>query len=183
MLLKTNGRTKKRSFYPTMSMIISVLLKVLRKAVFYFQYDSLWKNLKVTSNVGRTHDVYDQKGVSLKREKCCRLFSTGYGQENEALCAAFCTEPTISMMGKYLRANRQFFAIWYVIENKGRSSLASENNGFRTDDVHDREGVNGICQSLAILHVIENKSRSKLAPGSDRCGTHDVLEMQRLSQR
>jgi len=72
-----------------MSMIISVLLKVLRKAVFYFQYDSLWKNLKVTSNVGRTHDVYDQKGVSLKRGKCCRLFSTGYGQENEASCAAF----------------------------------------------------------------------------------------------
>jgi len=50
-------------------MIISVLFEVFRKAVFYFQYDSLWKTLKVALNVGRTHDVYDQKGVSLEKRK------------------------------------------------------------------------------------------------------------------
>src|SRR5215469_12082826 len=96
-----------------------------------------------------------RKGLALKRGKCCRLFSTGYGHENEASCGTFCTEPTIAMMGRYLRANRQFFAIWYVIENKGRSSLASENNGFRTHDVHDREGVNDICQSLVICMLLK----------------------------
>jgi len=157
MLLKTNGRTKNGSFYPTMLMIISLLFEVFRKAVFYFQYDSLWNNLKVALKVGRTHDVYDQKGVSLKSEKACSLFSIGYGQENDGSYAAFRAEPTISMVRKDLSVNRQFFAILYVIENKGRSSLASENNGFQTHDAHDRKGVNGICQCPAILHVTENK--------------------------
>jgi hypothetical protein len=89
MLLKTNGRTKKRSFYPTMSMIISVLFEVLRKAVFYFQYDSLWKNLKVASNVGQTHDVYDQKGVSLKRRNAADCFQQDTGGEMRQVVPRF----------------------------------------------------------------------------------------------
>ena len=104
------------------------------------------------------------------------MFSIGYGQKNDGSYAAFRTEPTISMVRKDLGVNRQFFAISYVIGNKGRSSLASGNNGFRTHDVHDRKRVNGICQSPAILHVTENKARIKLAPGGDRFGTHDVAE-------
>jgi len=93
MLLKTNGRTKKRSFYPTMSMIISVLFEVLRKAVFYFQYDSLWKNLKVASNVGQTHDVYDQKGVSLKRRNAADCFQQDTGRKMRHVVPRFVPNP------------------------------------------------------------------------------------------
>jgi hypothetical protein len=63
MLLKRNGRTRNGGDHPTMFMIISELGANLAKAIFYFQYDSLWEKVEMAVNRARTHDVYDQKGV------------------------------------------------------------------------------------------------------------------------
>ena len=66
MLLKTNGRTKSERGYPTMSMIMNALLEGLRRSAYYYQHDSLWKSLKIASRTAGTHDVYNQKRLSLK---------------------------------------------------------------------------------------------------------------------
>jgi len=136
MLLKTNGRAKNRGNHPTMSMIMNGLLLNLLKAIFYFQYDSLWKSWKTPSNTRRSHDLYDRNGVSLKMEKGGPLFSIGYRQGNDARGAV---KPTMCMVDKELGPNRRSSAISYVIENKARSALALKRNGFRTHDVYEAE--------------------------------------------
>jgi hypothetical protein len=77
------------SAYPTMSMILNGLAANLGKIVFYFQVGSLWKNLGIVSTAAIPDDVYDQEGVSRKRQKSRLLFSIRYRQENGGNCAAF----------------------------------------------------------------------------------------------
>jgi hypothetical protein len=50
MLLKTIGRIKNESLYPTISMIINRLLATLGDGISYFQHDSLWKSLGIESD-------------------------------------------------------------------------------------------------------------------------------------
>jgi hypothetical protein len=145
MLLKTNGKAKNGGDYPTMSMILNGLLLSLRKAVFCFQYDRLWKSWKILSSTERSHDVYDGKGVSLKIKKAGPLFSIGYPQEIDASSAA---KPTICMADKDLEANRHPWANSYVIENRARSALALKGNGFRTHDVDEAKRLSPRCVFL-----------------------------------
>ena len=88
-----------------MFMIISELGANLAKAIFYFQYDSLWEKVEMAVNRARTHDVYDQKGVSSQSGKSRPMFSIGYRHEGDA--NGF-VEPTMCMAAKDLGENRQF---------------------------------------------------------------------------
>jgi hypothetical protein len=142
MLLKTIGTMRNVNGYPTMFMIIHGLISNLNKAVSCFQYDSLWKNLKIGLKAARTHDVYDQKWVSAKYRKSGLLFSIGYLQENSGNCTALGAKPTMCMVGKDLRSNRGSLAISYVIENRTRSSLAPKRNALRTHDVYEEKWFN-----------------------------------------
>jgi hypothetical protein len=108
LLLKTIAMGKNVGRYPTISMIIHGLLANLREAIYYFQYDSLWKSLKIGSNRELTHDVYDQKWFNLKMRKAGLLFSIIYRQENNGNCAVFGAEPTMYMVDKDLASNRNF---------------------------------------------------------------------------
>ena len=164
-------------------MIINGLLTNLIRTVSCFQYDSLWKSLKIVSIPDRTHDVYDRKGVSLKRGKAALLFSIGYTQQNEGNCARCSVEPTMCMMGKSLEAERLRSVISYVIENKSRSSLAPKMNGVRTHDVHGGQGVRAKAYLPTILYVIESKPRRSLALKMNGLRTHDVHEAKWFSLR
>jgi hypothetical protein len=139
MLLKKKGRKEKKGDYPTMFLIISGLFKNLRKAISYFQYDSLWKSQKIASNTERSHDVHDRKGVSLNRGKDGHLFSIRYRQENDGSWNTFGAKPTMCMMEKHLRTNQQLPSISYVIEKRTRSSLAVKTNRCQTHDVYEAE--------------------------------------------
>jgi len=138
MLLKIKERTRNGSDHPTMFMIISGLVANFAKAVFYFQYDSLWKKMKMAANRARTHDVCDQKGVSSQSGKSRPMFSIGYRHEGDA--NGF-VEPTMCMAAKDLGENRQFSRPAYVVENRTRSSLAAENEGFGTHDVYEADSL------------------------------------------
>ena len=142
MLLKTIAMGKNVGRYPTISMIIRGLLANLRKAVYYFQYDSLWKSLKIGSNRELTHDVYDQKWFSVKMRKAGLLFSIIYRQENNGNCATFGAEPTMCIVHKDLASNRHLPAISYVVENKTRSFLAPKRSDLRTHDVCEDKWFN-----------------------------------------
>jgi hypothetical protein len=130
-----------------MSMIISELFDNLCLAPYYFQHDSLWKSMEISSNSRGTHDVYDQKGVSSEMGKSAQLFSMGYRQENPGSLPYFGAEPTIFMMEKDLRTHRHFPASSYVAENKPRSSLAQETNAGRTHDMFEGKWFSMIWRS------------------------------------
>ena len=153
MLLKTIDGAKNGGDYPTIFMIINGLLTNLIRTVSCFQYDSLWKSLKIVSIPDRTHDVYDRKWLRLKRGNAALLFSIEYRQQNEGNCARCGVEPTMCMMGKRLEAKRLRSVISYVIENRARSSLAPKMNGLRTQDVHGGQGVRakGIYRRFCML--------------------------------
>jgi len=138
MLLKRNERARNGSDYPTIFMIISTLAANLAKSIFYFQYDSLWKKLKMAANWARTHDLYDQKGVRSLCEKSRPMFSIGYRHGADA--NGF-VEPTICMAAKDLGENRQCSGTAYVIENRTRSSLAAENEGSGARDVYEADSL------------------------------------------
>ena len=93
MLLITKGNSKNERDYPTMSMITRELYATLCLAVFYFQQDTLCKSLQLALNSGPTHDVYEQKGFSLKVGKTSLLFSIRYSRGNGGVLAAFGIEP------------------------------------------------------------------------------------------
>jgi hypothetical protein len=137
--LKTNGQAKERSDPPTMCLIINGLAGNLVKIIYFFQYHSLWKSLKIVPNTEQTHDVYDQKGVRLKTGKGQLLFSIGYLQENDANWASFGVKPTMCMMDKDLAAHWKFSPNLYVIEKRARSSLALKKDGLRTHDVYEAQ--------------------------------------------
>jgi hypothetical protein len=136
-VVENKRANKKQSIYPTMFMIIRELLANLVRSIIYFQYDSLWKINKISSNWAGTHDLYDQKGVRLKGGKHGPFFSTGYGRHPNANGAL---EPTMCMVAKHLAENRRLPTVTYVIENRTRSSLAARNQGFGTHDVYEAEG-------------------------------------------
>jgi len=81
ILLKTIGRIKNRGPYPTMFMIMNGFLAKLRKVISCFQYDTLWKSLKIPSGKERTHDVYDRKGIRRKVGKAGLLFQYNTGKK------------------------------------------------------------------------------------------------------
>ena len=134
-VVDNKGLDERRKGYPTMSMIISRLFENLFQAIYYFQHDSLWKSMAIASTSDRTHDVYGQKGVSLKAGKSAHCFQQDTGEKMKDGVLNFGVEPTISMTEKELGANRHFPAIPYVIENRIRSYLARRGNGFRTQDL------------------------------------------------
>ena len=108
MLLITKGPMRNNRDYPTMSMIIGGLFTNLCLAAFYFQQDSLWKIFKIASTTGRTHDVYDQKGFSLKMRTAWPIFSIGYRRHNEARLAWFRRRPHDLDGGKALSGKSAF---------------------------------------------------------------------------
>jgi hypothetical protein len=118
-----------------MFMIISRLFENPFQATYYFQHDSLWKTMAFASTSDRTHDVYGQKGVSLKAGKPAHCFQHDTGEKMKDGVLDLGVEPTISMTEKELGVNRHFPAIPYVIENRTRSDLAWSRNGSRTQDL------------------------------------------------
>src|SRR6516165_2660000 len=136
-VIDNKGQVKKRKKYPTMPMITRELYVSLCLAVFYFHQDILWKSLQMALSSGPTHDVYDQKGFSLKIGKTALFFSMRYSREDGGVFAAFCVEPTISMTCKDLIPNRHFPRISYLAENRSRSALALKRLGCRTHDVYE----------------------------------------------
>jgi hypothetical protein len=107
-------------------------------ALHYFQLDRLLKSLPIGRNNHQTHDVYGQKGVSLKIRKKRPLFSIGYRQRN---CEGPAAKATMCMSDKNLGARQHSPAISYVIENRARSSLAVKSRSFRTHDVIEVKGL------------------------------------------
>jgi hypothetical protein len=89
MLLITKANCKNKRDYPTMFMIIPELFEDLLVVLFYFQYDRLWKSVEVASTVARSHDVYDEKGVSPELAKPVPFFSITYRQQSETTFGAF----------------------------------------------------------------------------------------------
>jgi hypothetical protein len=81
MLLKKIDRAKNGERYATMLMIILGLLANLRRTVYCFQQDSLWKNLNGVPNPAGSHDVCERQGVRLKMGKTGVSFSIGYRQK------------------------------------------------------------------------------------------------------
>jgi len=88
-----------------------------------------------------THDVYDQKGFSLRMGKTALLFSMRYSRKNGGVFAAFCVQPTISMTCKDLIPKLHFPRISYLAENMSRSALALKRLGCRTHDVYETKMV------------------------------------------
>jgi hypothetical protein len=84
MLLIINDKLRNNAYHPTMSMIVRGLFASLCRAIYYFQYDSLWRIMKIVSNTRRSHDVYDQKCFSLKMGIVVVMFSIGYSRQHEA---------------------------------------------------------------------------------------------------
>jgi len=89
-VIDNKGQVKKRKKYPTMPMITRELYVSLCLAVFYFHQDILWKSLQMALSSGPTHDVYDQKGFSLKIGKTALFFSMRYSREDGGVFASFC---------------------------------------------------------------------------------------------
>jgi hypothetical protein len=183
ILLRTIGRIRNRGPYPTMFMIMNGFLAKLRKVIPCFQYDRLWKSLKIPSSKERTHDVYDRKGIRRKVGKAGLLFSIQYGQENDVNWAVFGVKPTMCMATKDLGQNRRRSTILYLIENRELSSLALKMNGLRTHDVLDGQGLRAKWYFSPISYVIENKLRRALALKNYGRGTRDVYEAKWFSPR
>jgi hypothetical protein len=129
---------KKERNYPTISLIIRGLLSNFHLTLSYFQLDRLWKSRPIGWNNDRAHDVYGQKRVRLKARKTHLLFSIGYRQQNGEGPGA---KATMCMSDKNLGSRQHSPAVFYLIENKARRSLAVKSRGFRTYDVFEVKGL------------------------------------------
>jgi hypothetical protein len=142
MLLKTNGRIEREAVYPTISMIIRRLFENLLKAIYYFQYDGLWKSLGIESNRDQTHDVYDRKWVSPKAKKFIHCFQQDTRRKIMDIVENLGVKPTMCMVERDLVTNQHFSSSSHVIEKRTRSDLALGTDGSGTHDVFQTKWLN-----------------------------------------
>ena len=127
MLLKINGRPRTVSFYPTMLFITLGLHKKSRDLGHCFQYDKLWKTSEFRPNGGRTHDVYDGQGLTLKRSLAVSSYLIENKRAEKSTHAGIrASKPTICMKRNGVRSVKEIPSSRYVIESRVESTLASK---------------------------------------------------------
>ena len=98
-----------------------------RNLAFCFQYDKRLKTSEFRPNAGRTHDVYDGQGLTLKRSLAVSSYLIENKRAEKSTHAGIrASKPTICMKRNGVRSVKEIPSSRYVIESRVESTLASK---------------------------------------------------------